>query len=98
MVNSLQIIVQIPMFEQLKFPANSMMVTKELIKIATFDLIPTELLIDEMFYFPESEAFSLSLETSGVESTLFIRNIGFVLIIIIAHMILCALHAIFYKL
>ena len=43
------------------------------------------------------DAFSLSMETSGVESTLFILNIGFILFIVIAHFILCAIHAIIYK-
>ena len=74
-----------------------MLVTKELITIATFDLIPTELLIEELAYFPDMDALSLSMETSGVESTLFILNIGFVLFIVIAHFILCAIHAIIYK-
>ena len=56
------------MFEQLKFPANSMMVTKELIKIATFDLIPTEQFDDMLWYFPEGEAFSVSFEAAGIDS------------------------------
>ena len=35
-----------PMLEKLKFPANAMLITKELIKVASFDLIPTDI-IDE---------------------------------------------------
>ena len=32
--------VYMPMYEKLKFPASAMMVTKEMIKIATFDSNP----------------------------------------------------------
>jgi len=46
MLNGQQIMVYMPMFEKLKFPASAMIITKKLIDIATFDLIPTEI-IDE---------------------------------------------------
>ena len=64
------------MYEKLKFPASAMLVMVELIKIATFDLIPTDSIDNVLWYFPEEEAFSLSLETAGVEAKLFMQNIG----------------------
>ena len=57
-----------PMYEMLKFPASAMMITKEMIKIATFDLIPTKQFNDILWYFFEGEAFSLSFEAAGIES------------------------------
>ena len=57
-----------PMFEKLKFPASAMMITKELIDIATFNLIPTEKLDDLLWYFPEAEAFTPSFEMVGIEA------------------------------
>ena len=61
-----------PMYEELKFPASAMMMTIEMIKVATFDLVPTELVDDLLWYFPEAEAFNLSFETAGVESQIFL--------------------------
>lgn len=49
MLNSQQIAVYMPMYE-LKFPANAMMVTKEMVEIANFDLIPTDLLDEYLWY------------------------------------------------
>ena len=66
------------MFSHLKFPANSMTVIRFMISLATFDLLPTELIDQEIYYWPESDgAFSVNFETSGVESELFLENIGF---------------------
>ena len=53
------------------------MVTSEMIKLATFDLIPTGFLDDLMFYFPEADAFSPNFEAAGVESTFMLSNMGF---------------------
>ena len=97
MLNSQQIVVYMPMFERLKFPASAMIVTKALIDIATFDLIPTEILDEYLWYFPEGDAFSASFETAGVESTLFLKNIGFILYMIIAHILFVLIHAALHK-
>ena len=66
------------MFEKLKFPASTTMINKEFIKLASFDLIPTDWIDDKLWYFPEIDAFSLSFETAGVESTLLLQNIGLI--------------------
>ena len=81
-----------PMYENLKFPASAMVVTVELIKIATFDLIPTDSIDSVLWYFPEEEAFSLSLETAGVEATLFLQNIGLILYLIMLNILLGVLY------
>ena len=46
MLNSQQVIAYMPMLDDLKFPGNAMEMNKYIIKIATFDLIPSDL-IDE---------------------------------------------------
>ena len=78
MLNSQQIIVFIPLLEKLQMPANSLVVTKELVKISTFDLIPTEFIDEMIWYFPDVDAYSLNFEMVGVESTLLLANIGFI--------------------
>ena len=49
-----------------------------MITLATFELIPTDDLFAEIFYFPEQEPFSESFETCDLESNLFLSNIGFI--------------------
>ena len=61
-----------PLYQKLKFPASAMIIIKELIKIATFDLIPTDELNETLWYFPEDEAFSASFDTVGIESQMFL--------------------------
>ena len=57
------------MFSGLKFPANASGVIDFMIKLATFDLVPTDEIEDEMYYWPESDgAFSVNFEMVGVES------------------------------
>lgn len=92
LLNSQQIVVYMPMFEHLKFPASAMMITAEMIKIATFDLIPTDMIDDLLWYFPEGEAFSLSFETAGVESKIFLQNIGLILYLIMLNVLYGTLH------
>ena len=87
-----------PMFEKLKFPPSAMIITKEMIKIATFDLIPTDWINDALWYFPEEEAFSLNFETAGLESKLFLKNIGFILYLVLFNILYMLLHLIFWPL
>ena len=85
------------MYEKLKFPASSMTVTKEMIKVATFDLIPTEWLTDMIWsYFPEDESFSLSFATAGIEGKLFLKNAGLIFYMVILNAIYGLLHFILY--
>ena len=63
------------MFSGLKFPANAMLVIKFMISVATFDLVPTGAIDDLIYYWPESDAFSVNLEMAGVESVFFLANI-----------------------
>ena len=48
-------------------------------KLATFDLIPTESLDEEMYNWPDEAPYSVSFESAGVESKLFLANIGLAL-------------------
>ena len=85
-----------PMLEKLKFPANAMLITKELIKVASFDLIPTDIIDEQLFYFPYGDAFSSNFETAGVESTMFFANIGLIFYMILFNAFLIVLHIFFF--
>ena len=97
-INSQQMIVKIPMFEKLKFPANVMTVVEQMSKLATFDLIPTEGLDEEMYNWPDEAPYSVSFESAGVESKLFLANIGLALYLIQLHVLAALVHAILHKL
>jgi len=86
-----------PLLQKLKFPGNAMMLTQFLIKIATFDLIPTEHIDQEMYYFPDSDPYTSNFEQVGIESTLFLANIGFAMYLILAHAFFIVLHACLYR-
>ena len=86
-----------PMFEKLKFPASAMSTTKEMSKIAQFDLIPTDWLSDLLWtYWPEEEPFSLNFSTMGYESTLFLQNIGMTFYVVLANFLYGLLHCLLY--
>ena len=67
-----------------------------MITLATFELIPTDDLFAAIFYFPELEPFSESFETCDLETNLFLSNIGFMLVIILLHVLFVILHAFIY--
>lgn len=60
MINAQQIMAYLPLFERLKFPANATEFSSVLIQIASFDLIPTYLFEEHIFYFPEDDPQSLN--------------------------------------
>ena len=97
MLNSMQIVVHMPMLQGLKFPANSMTIVGQMIKLATFDLIPTEIIDVELYYWPEEDPFSINFEMAGVESKLFLANIGFAIYLVYAHLLAVVVHACLHK-
>ena len=80
------------MYEKLKFPASSMIVTKEMVKIAQSDVVPTAEIDEMLWYFPESEAFSTSFAAAGYGSRLLLENIGLTIYLVVLNMMLGVLH------
>ena len=85
--------VVLPMIAGLKFPANAMMVIDFMIQLATFDLIPTSSIDEEVFYWPESDPFSVSFEMAGTETVFLLANIGFAIYMIYYHVFIAVVHA-----
>ena len=46
--------------ENIKFPANVMMINQVFTEIANFEVIPSEKINERLFYFPEEEPFNLN--------------------------------------
>ena len=65
-----------------------------MLKVATFDLIPTEHVDSLIYYFPDADSFSSNFETVGIESKLLLANIGFALWLIYFNALLMIVHAI----
>ena len=74
MLNGLQLAVHLPLFN-LNFPANANYFIEFVINVATFDLVPPELIL-MIFKFPESEAYSSGFDTTGYSSTYPVENLG----------------------
>ena len=75
MVNGLQLIVYLPLI-QLQFPAATATFINNLINIATFDLIPTDLIYPSIYDFEESEPYNIYFDTVGISSVFLAENMG----------------------
>ena len=96
MLNGQQIVLYMPLYEMLKFPSNAMTISKELIKVAKFDLIPTEWIDEILWYFPEGDAFSQNFDAAGFESQLFLENVGPTLYLTMLNVIFGVLHIVLF--
>ena len=64
-----------------------------MVNLATFNIIPTEGIDEEKYYWPEADPFNTNFEMAGVESKPFLANIGFVLYMIYVNCLLLLAHA-----
>ena len=96
-MNSQQVALSMPLMKNVKFPANSMIFTGFLMDIVNFDLIPTEMLENLVYYLPEPVAFNINFAANGMESTLLISNIGSNLLMIILYILVAIMCLVLYK-
>ena len=68
-----------------------------MIDLATFDILPIEDLEALIYYWPEAEAYSVNFEMAGVDSLLFLANIGSALYLIYLHILAALLHLCLHK-
>ena len=82
-----------PMYKKLKIPPQSMTISKEMLKISNFDIIPIDWLSAAIWdYWPEDDAYSVNFESAGVESTLFLQNVGLTFYLVILTIIIGIVH------
>ena len=72
------------------------MINEVFSEIASFEIIPSDKINELLYFFPEEEPFNLSFQECGVESQLFLVNMGFPLYIILGHMALIFLNLLLY--
>ena len=51
-----------------KFPANASMFNVFLIDVATFDIVPSEDINEEVFVLPEDKPYNINFQSSRIES------------------------------
>lgn len=74
MLNGLQLAVHLPLFFT-TFPANANFFITFLIDVATFDMLPDDV-IAFFFTFPEKDSYNLAFQATRYESVYAIANLG----------------------
>ena len=67
------------MIKQLYFPGNTQDYLKYIIEVVNLDLLATQIDEENLYYLPEAEPFNINFEAVGIETKLFITNIGSVI-------------------
>ena len=90
MINGMQLLVNLPLF-QVAFPEMSLMMVEQLIAIATFDVMPTDDIFGMTIDPPESDQEDSKFIDVGYESNLFVVNLGtlFLMLIFLFTMPIC---------
>ena len=96
-LNSQQVMLNMPLMKNVKYPANALIFTSSLVDIVNLDLLPTEHLEELVYYLPEPVAYNINFAANGIESTLFISNVGSSLLVIVANIIVAIVCLALYK-
>ena len=80
LINGLQIFVYMPLMN-VRFPANANSFIFFLVKIATFDVLPTDYLFDKIFAFPDDGAYNMNFAETKIESYYAVENLGTLFVI-----------------
>ena len=88
MLNNLQLVLHSPLIN-VQFPANAFLVFDVMISVATFDLLPTDLILPELFTnLPEDDPFTDKFDRLGIGSRFLVMNMGTMLLIFMFYIIL----------
>ena len=87
MINSLQIVVHTPLVD-VSFPENAKLVYKQMILVATFDVLPTDDWFPEWFDLPEADSFSESFADLNYDSAFLVVNLGTIFFVVIYYIIM----------
>ena len=79
---------------KIKTPGNTSGFNSFFIDIAGFDMVSTDMITNELFYFPEDEPYSFSFLQAGFESIFMIPGMGAFFYITLIYMALIICHLI----
>ena len=94
MINGLQILTHSPLY-YVKTPGNVSAFCSYLIEIANFQFFDTDIINEELFYFPEVDPYGLNFQESGFETTLWIPGIGSLFYFFVAYIIASLCYIVF---
>ena len=86
MINTQQLIVVMPCFD-LEMPANVQIFFNQINKVASFDLINIDPLINKVLNLNETEPINANFEALGFQSMFFLNNMGSLIIGFITYFI-----------
>ena len=89
-INSIQLMVKLPLLRKIYFPASAQSFVKPLTIIASFDILNEYDIIGEMFYYPDFNLVDLGLtgfEEVGLDSWYFTQNLGTLFLIILVYIV-----------
>ena len=76
MINNLQVIIHAPLIN-VQFPANAFMLYEVMITVASFDIMPSDIILPEMFpKLDQENPFSDKFERLGFETQYVTMNLG----------------------
>ena len=87
MINTQQIILMMPLFN-LALPANAALFFGFLMQIASFDIIPTDIFYNDVLNWVTTDPVNENFNSVGFGTTLFIYNIGSMIIFICTYPVL----------
>lgn len=90
-INGIQLMAYMPLFF-VKVPANATLFIQMLLELSSFELLPTDLFNDFLFFFPETEPLGLNYQELGYESPFTILNLGSIFYMFIMYVVLMAVH------
>lgn len=92
MLDNLQIVTHLPLIKS-KSPANANEFNNFFLEIASLQIVEVNLL-DEFFYFPEGEAFSLEFLAQGYDTCFMVPAMGTIFFLLLAYLGIVLSHAI----
>ena len=75
----------------IKFPANAGMFNNFMMEIAIFDIIPSEMILEKVSYFPQEDNFNLNFQTIGYNSLYAVPNLGTIFFMVLSFLMLVPL-------
>lgn len=93
-INGIQLMAYMPLFF-VKVPANATSFIQMLLQLSSFEILPTGLFNEFLFFFPETEPLGLNFQELGYESPFTILNLGSIFYMFLLYAALMTLHLIF---
>lgn len=79
MINAQQLIVLMPLFD-INMPANAQLFFNQIMKIAAFDIIDTEAMLNKLLHLKKTKPLNENFNKLGFESLWFLNNMGSLMI------------------